>query len=326
MATGTSIDDLRGVYQHLSQLDLGLHRGGLSAERRRVLWVDLDQDPLVKSLSASDSTPASVRSKVTEDLLVVRELRERAFADPDTYCASSIYEALLVLFFFTVEGDDFVYRGHLDATWRLIPSFYRAQPRISLMLLAKTIYGAYRYLERELGHPLTLTPFEAEAVAQHYGRQTTLLDVTESLRVAAYFATTPLRDVDKQADYGSLYVLGANDLAQAGRAVLRATSLPVTFSRVHQTKGAFVSGLAYADVPHPKPVESAADIVNWINTAAKGMSTVDEMGLGIEVALQTHGSQESAIVKFRQTGEQFSDPDWGVSREQFSIRSAASEQ
>ena len=165
------------------------------------------RDPLFQEMLKDETVDDRVREGLRADLTECRRIRAVMERQGNQWCASSIYEALLAILSFLPSGDDFVFRGHLDAQWRLIPSFFRMQPRISLMLYARTVYGAYRWAERAVGEPLSLTPFEAEAAAQHYGAGTTLLDVTESLRVAAYFATTPLRETEKRAERGSIYVL-----------------------------------------------------------------------------------------------------------------------
>jgi hypothetical protein len=311
------VNEFQGIYNRLSAVDLRFHRVGLSAERRRALWARLDDDPSMKDILDGDEMPSAARDKLRADLRVCREARERAFADPDNYRAFCVYEALLAFFYLTVEGRDFVYRGHLDAGWRLVPSFFRLQPRVSLQLLPQLIYSAYRTVEKRLGQPLGLTPFGAEAAAQHYGAGTTLLDVTESLRVAAYFATTPLRPGDRQGEFGALYVLSAADLARAGRAILRAESLPPALTRIHRTRGAFVSGTGYTGMGDTKSVEDVRDIVDWLNAFMSNMNLADEMGFGIESALRDHRLEESAVIQFRQTGNQFSDPAWGVARGQF---------
>jgi hypothetical protein len=161
-----------------------------------------------------------------------------------------------------------------------------------------------------VGTSLELTPFGAEAAAQHYGAGTTLLDVTESLRDAAFFATTPLRPADKQGQYGTIYCLNVDDLTSMGRGVLRTHSLPDALVRIHKTKGSFISGLGYSNDANAKPVRSAMDIVDWMNKSEHAISQLDEAGTGIAASFMRSEHQETGILKFRQTGVQFEDRLW----------------
>ncbi len=249
-----------------------------------------------------------------------RRIHQQALAgdDGEGWCAKSIYEAMLAIFFLSVDGEEFVFRGHLNADWQLVPSFFRLKPRANLMLHARAVYGAYKWAEKEVGSSLDLTPFGAEAAAQHYGAGTTLLDVTESLRVAAFFATTPLRSTDKQGQFGAIYCLNVDDLGNMGRGVLRARSLPDALVRIHRTKGAFISGLGYLDDANAKPVRSAGDIIDWMNKSRRVISELDEAGIGIAANFMARTHSGTSIVKFKQTGAQFEDRLWGVSREQLS--------
>lgn len=310
----------QAIYQRLSLLDRRYTNHGIAADRRRALWAALDEDPLFQEILKDRTVDVRVREGLSADLTECRRIRAVMEEQGDEWCASSIYEALIAILFFLPSGDDFVFRGHLDDQWRLIPSFFRMQPRISLMLYARTVYGAYRWAERAVGEPLSLTPFEAEAAAQHYGAGTTLLDVTESLRVAAYFATTPLRETEKRAERGAIYVLSVADLAGAGRSVLRGRALPASLTRIHRTSGAFVSGLGYSEGDTRPIVRSASDITQWINASAHQITRLDEMGLGVERALADHRLSESAVIRFTQIGESFVDEAWGVSREQLGYR------
>jgi hypothetical protein len=313
----TAREDLaKETFYRLSRLDYGLARGGMSVQRRQAIWAALDEGPVVK-LVLGDSTDSRVRAGLSQDLSVCRALRNQAASDPDSWIAGSIYEALLAFFFLCVDSDEFVFRGHLNAAWRLVPSFYRMKPPVSAMLQARAVYGAYRWVEERVGR-LSLNAIEAEAAAQHYGAGTTLLDVTESMRTAAYFATTPLRGSDKQAELGALYVLSVEDLALAGRSVIRGRDMPLALGRVHATKGAFISGWGYKHSDASGVVSSASDIVTSMNDEVLRSATIlDEAGLGIELALLSHQMRESSLIRFRQTGTRFEDPAWEVTREAF---------
>jgi hypothetical protein len=304
----------KAIYQRISVLDLRYAKGGMPLERHRALWAGLDEDPGFREILDNPEEPRRLRDSLGADLRECRRLRDTAFRQDDDWVASSIYEALLALCCFLPSGDDFVFRGHLDAAWHLIPSFFRMQPRVSLLLVARMIYGAYRWAERAVGQPLMLTPFQAEAAAQHYGAGTTLLDATESLRVAAYFATTPLRPAGTQAELGAIYVLSVADLKAAGRQVLRSRDMPVALTRVHRTRGAFISGLGYTKGERDPVVQSADDIGEWLNASPYRMNELDEAGLGIEAALLQGQMKESAMIRFRQTADSFEDAGWGVTR------------
>jgi hypothetical protein len=314
------LEALRQIYNRFSRLDYGLMRGGMAPDRRRALWAGLADDPLITDIINDRSTSAAMRNTMKADVEEWRRIHEEALIvdSSEPWCADSIYEAMLAIFFLSIDGDEFVFRGHLDADWQLIPSFFRRKPRANLMLHARAVYGAYKWAEREVGASLNLTPFGVEAAAQHYGAGTTLLDVTESLRVAAYFATTPLRSSDKQGQYGTIYCLSVNDLKNMGRGVLRARSLPDALVRIHKTKGAFISGLGYLDDANAKAVRSADDIIEWINKSEQVISELDESGIGIAASFMAGAHPETGIVKFKQTGAQFEDQLWGVSRKQLS--------
>jgi hypothetical protein len=117
-------------------------RGGMTPARRQALWAGLADDPLITGIINDPATPASMRDTLTADVEVWYRIRQRAFSSGrgEEWCAESMYEALLAIFFLSVEGEEFVFRGHLDADWKLIPSFFRLQPRVSLLLHARAVY------------------------------------------------------------------------------------------------------------------------------------------------------------------------------------------
>lgn len=312
------VETHRQIYRRFSRLDHRIMQGGITPDRRRALWASPADDPLIATIIGDSTAPPSMRSAMIADIEECRRIRERAFGSDESieWCAESIYEALLAIFFLSVDGDEFVFRGHLDADWRLIPSYFRLEPRVSMLLHARAVYGAYRWAEKKVGTSLDLTPFGVEAAAQHYGAGTTLLDVTESLRVAAFFATTPLRATDKQGQFGMIYCLSVDDLTNMGRGVLRGRSLPYALARIRKTNGAFISGLGYSDDANTKPVQSATDIIDWMNKSEHAISSLDEAGLGIESSFMANSLTETGGVRFKQTGVQFEDEVWGVSRKQ----------
>ncbi len=306
----------RRLYEQLSSQDWELHNAGISAERRHNFWTAVEHDEY-DTEGIEDQAGLQALRSVQEVVATCRKIRERARQGYGAWCASSIYELLLVLFTsHIVESDAVVYRGHLDTRWELVPSFFRLRPRISPLLYPRTVYGGYRYAERVVGEPLNLPPVQAEAAAQHYGTATTLLDVTESLRVAAYFATTPLRPTERRGPIGSIYALSTKDLERVQRAVIRGRDMTPKLSRIHATKGAFLSAWGYsADEASAPPVTSAGDFVRWFNRSGKVRTTLDEMGYGIEQAVASPQLSESAVYPFYQTADEFEDRRWGVTRD-----------
>jgi hypothetical protein len=303
----------KGIYRRLSNLDHRLQEGGVSVVRRQALWAALAADPMMREIMNSRVTSAELRHAIQADLAECGRLRAEAFEADSQWVASSVYEALLAFFYLTVDSDEFVFRGHMDAEWTLVPSFFRMQPRVSIQLLARMIYGAYRWAEKQAEEPLGLTPFGTEAAAQHYGSGTTLLDVTQSMRVAAYFATNRLHRNAPRPDCGALFILSVEDLSSMGRGVLRSRDLPECLTRIHRTKGAFVSGLKYSDKSNEKLVTSAVDIVDWLNREAQ-FSELTEFGLGIWEDFLASPRTETAVIRFRQTGDEFSDDVWNINR------------
>src|SRR5215813_5094901 len=122
----------KAIYRRLSLLDRRFSRRGISTNRRRTLWAALeDHDPVFGEILQDCS--ADLQEALSADLSECRRIRAVASEHADDWCASSVYEALLAFPFYLPPVDDFVFRGHLDARWRLIPSFFRRQPPTSLM-------------------------------------------------------------------------------------------------------------------------------------------------------------------------------------------------
>ena len=97
------------------------------------------------------------------------------------------------------------FRGHADATWKLVPSAHRRDPLLETQfaqqfrLRAPAVANCPAHTDHVSWLPLM----------RHYGLPTRLLDWTESLLVATYFATA-LQDKD-----GTIWVVapgGLNEL------------------------------------------------------------------------------------------------------------------
>lgn len=93
------------------------------------------------------------------------------------------------------QKEGWIYRGHSDATYRLITSLERACESwgIPLSLANKTEKLLIREFKRRLYHytghiPSKKSYFEWLSLMQHHGAPTRLLDFTYSINVATYFA------------------------------------------------------------------------------------------------------------------------------------------
>jgi len=86
---------------------------------------------------------------------------------------------------------DYLFRGQMDAAWGLGTSFDRAVPDAISDRNKEFIRWRrfFRYLHRHLGNSLDdLDEFEIDALSQHYGAPTRLLDWSLSPYIAAFFA------------------------------------------------------------------------------------------------------------------------------------------
>lgn len=96
------------------------------------------------------------------------------------------------------------YRGHANASWSLLPAFYRYNPpkRSEHALLTKFRQSATMLVERPASDS-----FEWMFLMQHYGVPTRLLDWSESPLVALYFSVISLEEQD-----GAVWILKPSEL------------------------------------------------------------------------------------------------------------------
>lgn len=101
------------------------------------------------------------------------------------------------LFFTTILffGHSVIYRGHYSDTWKLSTSRERAMIMHGSGYLQQQTEEARRFIDRiqqfdfvRKQYPGGLSKLDAEAVVQHYGFPTNLLDFTYSPEIALFFA------------------------------------------------------------------------------------------------------------------------------------------
>ena len=96
-----------------------------------------------------------------------------------------------------------MWRGHGSAQWDLVPTLHR--PPADDSLIARRRRYTSRFIDALKRNARCLglheaTAMQYQAIAQHYGFFTSLLDFSWNLEIAAYFAT-----VDAQDEIGVLY-------------------------------------------------------------------------------------------------------------------------
>jgi FRG domain len=140
---------------------------------------------------------------------------------------------------------DYLFRGQMDAAWGLGTSFDRAVPLAVTDRTKEFLrwHRFFRYLHRHLGDSLDgLDEFEIDALAQHYGAPTRLLDWSLSPYIAAFFAFfDSLRFHQKDTREVAIWALHIPSFrAQAGDAFrLRAAVGPKNF-RIRNQLGKFL--------------------------------------------------------------------------------------
>lgn len=89
------------------------------------------------------------------------------------------------------------YRGQADASWPAIPSIYRNATSETLLIDSIKFLDFAMVLEKfpQMNYARNKrVRVDTLALAQHYGLRTDMLDLTSDIAVAAFFATTELRN------------------------------------------------------------------------------------------------------------------------------------
>jgi len=138
-------------------------------------------------------------------------------------------------------GGSLIFRGHYDSRWRLVPSYYRADPRPADHLRYTILKGRIAYLQKihqniDFG---CLSELQQEAVVQHYLSGTELVDFTTSMYVAAFFTTTRAESTPK-AEMGAIYRISRRDITELMLATVESPELPPEFRRIHRQQGVFI--------------------------------------------------------------------------------------
>jgi hypothetical protein len=176
---------------------------------------------------------------------------------------ANVYDMLLAgMATATVDGVGYlIFRGQLDSRWELVPSSRRTQPPRSELLRYSAVNGQIAYLQQK--YPLidlsTLTPEQREAVAQHYFSETELLDFTDSMLIAAFFASDPSAiAMAELPPTGAVYRISRSDLESLGVATVEAPELPPEFTRIHRQQGLFIH------VKHHTVINQRALFERWV--------------------------------------------------------------
>jgi FRG domain len=168
----------------------------------------------------------------------------------------------------TIAGAErlYIYRGQFDATWELIPSYYRR----SRPCASGSSEAAYvDHIERRMADlqqkfpkiKFDLTFREREAVVQHYYSDTKLLDFSQSMFIAAYFATdVPHKTRSELPGEGAIYRIRTGMIQRRKFGIVEAPTLPQSFRRMHAQKGCFID----IDYERRNDLYKASLLERWI--------------------------------------------------------------
>lgn len=131
-----------------------------------------------------------------------------------------------------MESDAHVFRGHSDARWQLLPSAARYQTRQARGLLEKCRAS---FLSAISSVWPDASEDHKEALCQHYGIPTDLLDVTQVIEIAAFFAHK-----GEWNEFGCIWAFDADWLIQRGLLILPEASDRRFNHRLHCQKGGFL--------------------------------------------------------------------------------------
>jgi hypothetical protein len=209
------------------------------------------------------------------------------------YCFPNVYD--LLLYVLELYGEDkhrYLYRGHYDDAWKLRASANRAESG-PLFNADKSILHVFtgddvpfddlsaEQLESRLTvfhekYPAidiaTLSPIQQQAVVQHYVSGTKLIDVTDSLYVAAFFAT--LAD-GHSSERGAIYDFSRRAADQLLLASIELVELPSRFARLHRQEGAFLRARLPRELEHP------ANWIRWVFDHCDAASPFQCEALGV---------------------------------------------
>ncbi len=139
--------------------------------------------------------------------------------------------------------ENFLCRGQFNSVWHLRAAYYRSVPIPTEHLVAIKRKGQLAYLHsKHRSVDLSqLSPIQQDAVIQHYLSGTRLIDFTDSIDIAAFFATGGDKDrLDEIPPMGAIYLMSRSDVENLGVGKVEAPELPLQFLRIHRQRGRFI--------------------------------------------------------------------------------------